>query len=37
MAKQIETGELVIVLQALAKPHPDLPEVPPAVSYATAG
>lgn len=32
--KQIETGELVIVLQALAKPHPDLPKVPLAISYA---
>ena len=32
--KQIETGELIIVLQALATPHPDLPKVPLAVSYA---
>jgi tripartite-type tricarboxylate transporter receptor subunit TctC len=32
--KQIETGELVIVLQALAQPHRDLPKVPLAVSYA---
>ncbi len=31
---QIETGELVIVLQALARPHRDLPQVPLAVSYA---
>ncbi len=32
--KQIESGEFVIILQALAKPHPDLPKVPLAVSFA---
>ena len=31
---QIESGEFVIVLQALPKPHPDLPKVPLAISYA---
>jgi hypothetical protein len=29
---QLESGEFVIVLQALPKPHPDLPKVPLAVS-----
>jgi len=32
--KQIESGEFVIILQALAKPHPDLPKVPLAISFA---
>jgi tripartite-type tricarboxylate transporter receptor subunit TctC len=32
--KSIESGEFVIILQALAKPHPDLPKVPLAVSFA---
>lgn len=32
--KQIESGEFSIVLQALAKPHADLPKVPLAISYA---
>jgi tripartite-type tricarboxylate transporter receptor subunit TctC len=32
--KQIESGEFVIVLQVLPKPHPDLLKVPLAVSYA---
>jgi tripartite-type tricarboxylate transporter receptor subunit TctC len=32
--KQIDSGEFVIILQALAKPHPDLPKVPLAVSFA---
>jgi tripartite-type tricarboxylate transporter receptor subunit TctC len=32
--KQIESGELVIVLQVLAQPHKDLPKVALAVSYA---
>jgi len=32
--KQIDSGEFVVVLQALPKPHPDLPKVPLAVSYA---
>ncbi|HEY7554481.1 MAG TPA: tripartite tricarboxylate transporter substrate-binding protein [Candidatus Binatia bacterium] len=31
---QIESGEFGIVLQVLAKPHPDLPKVPLAISYA---
>jgi tripartite-type tricarboxylate transporter receptor subunit TctC len=31
---QIESGEFVIVLQVLPKPHPDLPKVPLAMSYA---
>ena len=31
---QLESGEFVIVLQALPKPHPDLPKVPLAISYA---
>jgi tripartite-type tricarboxylate transporter receptor subunit TctC len=33
-AKGLESGEVNIVLQALPKPHPDLPKVPLAVSYA---
>jgi tripartite-type tricarboxylate transporter receptor subunit TctC len=32
--KMIDAGELVIVLQALPKAHPDLPKVPLAISYA---
>jgi tripartite-type tricarboxylate transporter receptor subunit TctC len=32
--KQIDSGEFLIVLQVLAKAHPDLPKVPLAVSYA---
>lgn len=32
--KQIESGEFVIVLQALPKPHPGLPKVPLAISFA---
>lgn len=32
--KQIDSGEFVIILQALPKPHPELPKVPLAVSYA---
>jgi tripartite-type tricarboxylate transporter receptor subunit TctC len=32
--KQIESGEFVIVLQVLPKPHPDLPAVPLAITYA---
>jgi tripartite-type tricarboxylate transporter receptor subunit TctC len=31
---QIDSGEFVIILQALPKPHPELPKVPLAVSYA---
>jgi tripartite-type tricarboxylate transporter receptor subunit TctC len=31
---QIESGEMVIVLQALPKPHVDLPKVPLAISFA---
>lgn len=32
--KQIDSGEFVIILQALPKPHGDLPGVPLAISYA---
>jgi tripartite-type tricarboxylate transporter receptor subunit TctC len=32
--QQIESGELIIVLQALPKPHADLPKVPMAISLA---
>ena len=32
--KQIDSGEFVIILQALAKAHPELPKVPLAVTYA---
>ena len=32
--KELDTGELIIVLQASAKPHPDLPKVPLATSLA---
>jgi tripartite-type tricarboxylate transporter receptor subunit TctC len=32
--QQIESGDLVIVLQALPKPHADLPKVPLAISFA---
>lgn len=31
---QIESGELGIVLQALPKPHPDLPKVPLGITFA---
>lgn len=33
-SKRVESGELNIVLQALPKPHPDLPKVPLAINYA---
>jgi hypothetical protein len=33
-AKGLESGEVNIVLQALPKPHPDLPKVPLAIAYA---
>ncbi len=33
-AKAIESGEAVVVLQILPKPHPELPNVPLAISYA---
>jgi len=33
-AKRLESGELSIVLQALPKPHSDLPKVPLAINYA---
>jgi tripartite-type tricarboxylate transporter receptor subunit TctC len=33
-SKGLDSGEVVIVLQALAKPHPDLPKVPLAIQYA---
>ncbi|HWP57755.1 MAG TPA: tripartite tricarboxylate transporter substrate-binding protein [Candidatus Acidoferrales bacterium] len=32
--KELDAGDLVIVLQNTAKPHPDLPKVPLAISYA---
>ena len=32
--KALETGDAVVVLQALSKPLPDLPKVPLAISYA---
>jgi len=32
--KELETGEVVVVLQLSAKPHPDLPKVPLAVNLA---
>jgi len=32
--KELETGEVIIVAQISAKPHPDLPKVPLAVSLA---
>jgi tripartite-type tricarboxylate transporter receptor subunit TctC len=33
-AKGLESGDVNIVLQALPKPHPDLPKVPLAIGYA---
>jgi hypothetical protein len=30
----LDSGDVHIVLQALRKPHPDLPKVPVAISYA---
>jgi tripartite-type tricarboxylate transporter receptor subunit TctC len=32
--KSIESGDMIMVLQALPKPHADLPKVPLAISYA---
>jgi tripartite-type tricarboxylate transporter receptor subunit TctC len=32
--KAIESGDTVVVLQTLPKPHPDLPKVPLAISFA---
>jgi len=32
--KGLDSGDVHIVLQALPKPHPDLPKVPLAISYA---
>lgn len=32
--KSIDSGEMIMVLQALPKPHADLPKVPLAISYA---
>lgn len=32
--KALDTGEAVIVLQVVAKPHPELPKVPLAINYA---
>lgn len=31
---EVESGELVIVAQAIAKPHPDLPKVPLVIDFA---
>ena len=33
-AKAIETGDAVVVVQIVSKPHPDLPKVPLAMSFA---
>ncbi|HET7008962.1 MAG TPA: tripartite tricarboxylate transporter substrate-binding protein [Candidatus Binatia bacterium] len=33
-ARALESGEAVMVVQMVSKPHPDLPKVPLAVSYA---
>jgi len=33
-SKAIQSGEAIVVLQALSKPHPDLPNVPLAQSFA---
>jgi len=35
--KAIQSGEAIVVLQALAKPHPDLANVPLAISLAQSG
>ncbi|MEA2657848.1 MAG: hypothetical protein QOF64_433 [Candidatus Binatota bacterium] len=35
--KAIQSGEAIVVLQALAKPHPDLANVPLAISLAKSG
>jgi tripartite-type tricarboxylate transporter receptor subunit TctC len=32
--KELETGDVIVVLQASAKPHPDLPKVPLAMNLA---
>jgi hypothetical protein len=32
--KSLETGDVVVVLQAVPKPFPDLPQVPLAISLA---
>lgn len=32
--KQIESGDMVVVLQTLPQPHPDLPRVPLAINFA---
>ena len=32
--KSIESGDMIMILQALPKPHADLPKVPLAISYA---
>ena len=33
-SKELATGEVVIVLQAVARPHPEQPKLPLAISYA---
>lgn len=32
--KELDSGDIIILLQAIAKPHPDLPKVPASVSFA---
>jgi tripartite-type tricarboxylate transporter receptor subunit TctC len=32
--KELDAGELVLVLQNVAKPHPELPKIPLAINYA---
>src|SRR6185295_3891535 len=36
-SKAIQSGEAIVVLQALSKPHPDLPNVPLAQNLAQSG
>ncbi len=33
-SKELAAGEVVVVLQAIAKPHPDQPKLPLAINYA---
>ena len=35
--KELETGDVIIVVQVSAKPHPDLPKVPLAINLAKTG
>ena len=32
--RELDSGELIIILQNISKPHPDLPKVPLAINYA---